>query len=217
MSIHVGPYFDCREAEGPKAYEVRNGQRFLSALEDGKVQCWPEYHLILIDERTGNLLIEGGYGTFSYGWSRSGRDGESLHSFLYDLDFDYFMKKAAKQPYRVIDLDATVKGLRKDLLRERHDGSYTRDEAREMWETLEAAEGYGSGLVDRLCEDGQWSEFLDYSDPSVMVDHPRMRRFWDEVWTPFAEAVLRPHWLQHIKQRPIPARRALTIQIAEAA
>lgn len=210
MGIFVGPYLNIAEAAGPKAYEVRSGSRFLTALEDGEVRCWPEYHLILIDERTGYVTIEGGYGTFSYRWPSVARGPESLHSFLYDLNFDYFMGKAAKQPYRVADLDKTVAGLRRQLIEDRRRLDIDRREARDLWQALEDADHDGADqFVRALYDDAHWSARLDYSDPLVMVDDPGVRRFWAEVWKPFAEQVLRPHWLQHQARRPLPANRAL--------
>lgn len=212
MSLFVGPYLNIVEAAGPRAYEVRNGRRYLTALEGGEVRCWPEYHLILIDERTGYLTIEGGYGTFAYGWPSVARGAESLHSFLYKLHFAYFMGKAAKQPYMVADLDATITSLQRELLADRRCQYLEKREARDLWDHLEDADHDSADeLVRSLYRDSGWSARLDCSDPSVMIEHPGMRRFWDEVWTPFAQEVLRPHWLQHQAKTPLPKRRALIV------
>lgn len=210
MSMFVGPYLNIAEAQGPRAYEVRTGRKYLTALEGGDVRCWPEYHLILVDERTGHLTVEGGYGTFAYGWPNVARGPESLHSFLYDLEFDYFMGKASKQPYRIVDLDATMERLKRDLIRDRREGWLDKKEARDLWHGLECGGDNDSrSFVESLMRESGWCARLDYSDPSVMIDHPGMRNFWNEVWRPFAEEVLRPHWLQHQAQRVIPRSRAL--------
>lgn len=210
MSINIGPHFHCKEVPGPKAYEVRSGTRYLTSIEDGEVRCWPEYHLILIDESKGYLSIEGGYGTFSYGWPNVVRGGRSLHSFLYSLDFYYFMEKASKQAHCIGDTEATVARLRREILTDRRQKWIEKDHARGLWDTLEcASHDYASELVRELYHDREWSERLDYSDPTVMIDHPGMRRFWDEVWKPFCEDVLRPHWLDYVKTIPIPRNRAM--------
>lgn len=213
MSIDVGPYLTIREAKGPRAYEVRSGRQYLSALEDGDVRQWSEYHLILIDERTGYVTIEGGYGTFAYGWPNIARGEESVHAFLYDLHFDYFMGKAAKQAWRVSDLDATLKELRGEIIEDRRRGDLDASDARQLWDDLEECEPCSSDdeFLRHLFDHGRWVARLDYSSPLVMIDHPAMRRFWNEVWKPFAEDVLRPHWLDHAKKRPLPARRALVL------
>jgi hypothetical protein len=217
-AINIGMHFDCRPAEGPKAYDVRSGERWLHNLEDAEIRCWPEHHLILIDERTGHLMIEGGYGTFSYGWPNYGRGERSLHAFLYSLGFDYFMEKASRQPHRVIDVAATVRRLKEEIVEDRRRRDLEKSEARDLWDELESCESeHGRGFVDRLFEDRGWYARLDCSDPSVMVDSPTMRRFWDEVWSPFCEEVLRLHMLDHVKRRPIPRGRALVAVEVKAA
>lgn len=217
MALDLGRHDRVTEVAGPRAYEVRTGARYLHGLEDGEIRHWPEYHLFIVDERTGSLMIEGGYGTFSYAWPNRARDGESLHAFLYDLDFDYFMGKASKQPHRVNDDKRTLRELKVDLLKRRREegswsgGQWTKDVVREMWDDLLGWESdyRGDDLVRKLFEDGAWSEFLDYSDPSYTKEHPGLRRFWDEVWATFRRQVLREHWLDHVKRRPLPRRRAL--------
>lgn len=201
--LALGLHTTCQPVEGPKAYEVRSGSRYLQSLEDGEIRSWPDYHFILIDERTGHLMIEGGYGTFSYGWPAYGRGKVSLHAFLYDLHFDYFMGKAARQPYRVADFDATVHALQREILSDRRCRFLDRREARELWDDLDEARADNDcdGMVRRLYDDSAWSARLDCSDPSVMRDHPGMVRFWDEVWRPFCEEVLRPHWIAHREQQ----------------
>lgn len=217
MSLDLGRHDRAIEVQGPRAYEVRTGTRYLRALEDGEIACWQEYHLFIIDERTGSVMIEGGYGTFSYGWPSVARGPEPLHSFLYDLHFDYFMGKAAKQPHRIVDHDRTVSELKRQLMKTRwEDGRWRgtdwgKARVREMWDDLVSWEcGYqGESLVQKLFEDSNWYQFLDCSDPSYMQDHPCMRRFWDEVWSVFREQVLKPHWLSHLAKTPLPRRRAL--------
>jgi len=182
----------------PATYEVRSGEWWLhGSLENGEARSWGERHIITLNEHTGHFTCEGGYGTFSYCWPSPSRGKESLHAFLYDVDFGYFMGKASKQPYRVADHEATLRSLRHEILRDRRDGSLEKAEAREFWADLEDADqGNTEEMIRRLYE-GDWSGRLDYSDPSVMVDHPGMRRFWDEVWTPFANEILKPHWDAH--------------------
>lgn len=215
--IKIGRADRAVEVQGPRAYEVRTGDRYLHGLEDGEIRCWPEYHLFIVDERTGSLLIEGGYGTFSYGWPAVARGPQSLHAFLYDLHFDYFMGKASKQPHRIVDHERTVAELKRDLIKTRWEygrwkgTAWTKARVRSMWDDLTSWECdvQGADLVRRLFEDHDWYEYLDCSDPSYMQDHPRMRRFWDEVWSVFREQILRPHYLEYIKTKPIRRGRAL--------
>lgn len=193
------PYSRIASIPAPATYEVRSGNWFLhGALEGGEARSWGERHIITLNEATGHFTCEGGYGTFSYFWPSPNRGKESLHAFLYDLEFDYFMGKASKQAYRIADHDATVRDLKKEICRDRRDGWLDKGKARELWNELrDADEGNTEEMVRRLYEDGAWSERLDCSDPSVMIDHPGMRRFWREVWEPFSAQILKPHWDAH--------------------
>lgn len=222
--INLGPYLRVTEVQPTmRIYDVRAGSRYLHGLEDGELRHHSDYHRIMIDEGTGFVSIEGGYGSFSYYWTARG--GESLHAFLYDLDFDYFMGKASKKPHRVPDHDKTVAHLRRELLRHRRDkgnwlgSTWAREEVRSMWDDLTrwaAINDVENGLVPKLYEDRKWSRFLDHNDPTVMRPCGALTRFWNEHWRPFCEEVLRPHWLQHVKRRPVARNRALTL-VDEAA
>jgi hypothetical protein len=223
-AMDLGRFDRVTEVQGPRAYEVRTGKRYLHGLEDGEVRHWPEYHLFVLDERTGSIMIEGGYGTFSYGWASRGRDC-SLHAFLYDLDFDYFMKKASKTPHMVFDGQRTIDGMRSYVIEARKEGALTRREAADIWfdidheidgcthdeqEFWRAFERCGSALHDLFCDGG----------PSIRTkEHAGMRRFWDEVWQAFRGQVLHQHWLDHIAKTPLPRRRAIVVRdsVARAA
>lgn len=197
MSDFSIPYHRISEIPAPATYEVLSGNWWLhGAIEGGEARRWTERHIITLNEATGHFTCEGGYGTFSYCWTARG--GESLHAFMYHLGFDYFMEKASKQPYRVADHPATVRSLKAEICRDRRDGSITKGAARELWWDLDVAdEGDTAAMIRRLYDDSEWSARLDYSDPSVMIDHPGIRRFWDEVWLPFAFGILKPHWDAH--------------------
>lgn len=222
-----------RELPAPKYYEVVYTQRF---QHDDGVRSWNERALIMIDDAKGLFSVESGYGNFSNVWGASGRGGETLHGFLYTCGFDYFMDKASTKPHRIPDWDATVRDLRKDLLQRRRDaGGWSRDwmtkeRARKMWDELNELEDYHAEeeLVRKLFDDSDWCQFLDYSDPTRTMESPALRRFWNELWRPFAENVLR-HWylidkqrrparaqaaLQREAQYPVPRRRALSVDVA---
>jgi hypothetical protein len=196
-----------RELPAPKYYEVVYARRYRH--EEG-VRGWSERALIAIDETKGHLSIESGYGKFSFIWTAEGRGGESLHGFLYDLDFDYFMKKASTKPHRIPDHERTVRELRADLLRRRREAGgwprdwMTKERAREMWDEIDYWESdyQGADFVRKLFEDSNWAQFLDYSDPTCTMEDPGLRRFWEELWRPFAENVLRHWWLINRQQRP---------------
>lgn len=232
MSEPLPSGLQIRELPAPKYYEVIYTQRFQH--EEG-VRSWNERALIMIDDAKGHFSVESGYGNFSNIWGASGRGGETLHGFLYTCDFDYFMDKASTKPHRIPDYDATVLQLRKDLLQRRREAAgwsrdwMTRERARSMWDDLERLQwDHADTMVRSLFEDSDWCQFLDYSDPTCTKEDPGLRRFWNELWRPFAENVLR-HWYLIDKQRrparalaalqrearyPISRRRALSVEVA---
>lgn len=215
-ALDLGRFDRVTEVQGPRAYEVRTGKRYLHGLEDGEVRHWPEYHLFILDERTGSLMIEGGYGTFSYGWTSRGRDC-SLHAFLYGLDFDYFMKKASKTPHMVFDGERTVKAMRASVIEARRWRDLTKAQAADIWFDIDHYIGdYPSDENEFYhsfgrCDSELHDFFCDGGPSLYTTEHPGMRRFWDEVWEAFREQVLRRHWLDHIAKTPLPRQRALAI------
>lgn len=123
-----------REMPGPIMFEV------ITHTEGGKFR---ERSVFTLDEVTGLFMAESPYGTFSYYWPPAYRCS-NLYTFIAGLDFDYFMNKAAKQPYREMDLERTLKGCRRDLIEERRKwGDPTKDRAREIWDALKSIEHNG--------------------------------------------------------------------------
>lgn len=168
----------------PITYRIITQQQ----MEDGTVSEWRECHLVSINEATGHVSIEGGYGTFSYVWRHIG--DRTLHHFLAGLDFGYFMEKAAKQTYRIADTDGTIAKLKREIIEDRRRNDIDKTVARQLWDDLEDHD-VDSNLVEYLYRtSGKWCERLDYTDPTIMVDHPATRRFWNEIWRPFCETTL---------------------------
>ncbi|MDB5552159.1 MAG: hypothetical protein JWL86_2143, partial [Rhizobium sp.] len=205
-AIDLGRLDRAVEIEGPRAYEVRTGNRYLNGLEDGEIGYWPDYHLFTLNERTGHITIEGGYGTFSYCWHSRGRDGVSLHAFLYDLEFSYFIGKASKQPYRISDYDQTIVSMKRQVIEYRRQWGNSKEWARKVWDDIIAVDGLNndqeimSYFWNSACSE-TYEMFASDGGPFVMVDHPGLRRFWDEVWAAFRDQILKPHWDQHNAER----------------
>lgn len=194
-SIDLGRHDIVREVQGPKTYEVKSGRRFLHGLEDGEIRYMPERHTIMVNEATGQIMIDGGYGTFAYCWPSYGRgEGRSLHGFLHGLSFDYFMNKAATQPYMVADIPATYEQLRREVLTERRKGWIEKDHAKRLWDAIEDALSPSMSeteFVRAMWDDKDLYDHCCDGGPSLkMVEHQGMRNFWDQVWTPFREQVL---------------------------
>lgn len=199
-SIDLGILNIVKEVQGPRTYQVKTGRQYLRSLEDGEISYWPETHTFMLDESTGQIMIDGGYGTFSYCWPSYGRGaGRSLHGFLHGLSFDYFMNKASKQPYMVADIQGTYDEMRSTIIKERRNNWLEKDHARKLWDALEDLSGgmTEDEFVHRLYEDPiLYSHYCDGGPTIKNVEHGGMRRFWDEVWTVFRDEILAP-WAEN--------------------
>jgi hypothetical protein len=193
-SLPIGPHQSVEETSPTRTYEVVTGDRYLHGLEDGAIRCWPDRHVFMLNEETGDIVITGDRGTFVGHWSLQMRGGKSLASFLADLNFDYFMKKTAKQPYMVADIDATIGRMRRDLLKDRRDGGIEKAVARDIWETMDLCLDPGQGREEfeaAVYGDGTlYERFSDGGLHVVEVEHAGTRIFWDEVWSVFRRDVL---------------------------
>lgn len=197
-SIDLGHHNIVKEVPSPKTYLVKTGRRYLHGLEDGEIRYWPETHTIMINEATGEVVIRGGYGVFSYCWPSPNRGKDrSLHGFLYNLSFDYFMNKASTQPYMVADIEATYESMKKDILKERRRGWIKKETARKLWDEMEtdlndsmSEEEFVAALYNNpdLCE-----HYCDGGPSIISTEHQGMRNFWDEVWEVFRAEILAPY------------------------
>lgn len=198
MGIDIGTYFSLKEITAPKTYKITTGSRSLTALEDGEALCaWPENHIFTLHEETGHVMIESSYGHFSYCWPAANRGmGYSLQGFLYGLSFDYFMGKAMADNYMIADIDATLAGYKLDLLRDRKSGHINKEDARDIWERLDEIPSgcFENEFIIHLSNDPVLNENYFDGYPSIrMKEKTSARCFWDNVWCPFREAVLKPY------------------------
>src|SRR3546814_15212613 len=69
-------------------------------------------------EATGAFSCQSGFMDFAYTWHPSRRESD-IFTFLASLDFDYFMEKACKCPWRIFDLDRTIAHHRDEIRTER--------------------------------------------------------------------------------------------------
>lgn len=196
-SIDLGRHDFIEEIEGPRTYRVKTGRRYLHGLEDGEVRYWSDHHTIMINEATGQVMIDGAYGTFAYCWPSQNRGaGRSLHGFLHGLSFDYFMSKASTKPYMVADIEGTYQEMVSTILSERRKGYLEKEHARRLWDALEdlSPSMQEEDFVSALYEDPVlYSHYCD-GGPSINTkEHQGLRNFWDEVWSLFRDQILAPH------------------------
>jgi hypothetical protein len=193
--ISLGHHVEIIPAPTPRVYRIRSGARYVEQLEPGTIRKFSDFHEISICDENGHFHCSGDYGIFDYFWTATG--DQTLHAFLYDLDFDYFMKKASTKPHRVFDPEKSFKDIRRTILEGRKDGNYDKELARGLWDATEGLDDVGSkpDYYDFLNDDPLLYKYFYPGDWSPSTkEHPGLRRFWEEVWKPFCETTLKPHF-----------------------
>jgi hypothetical protein len=153
------------------------------------------------DTVRGDLAIQSDYGDWAYSWNAMGKneDGSpsTLHDFLPMCDDDYVMTKFQGGEY-YFDFDATMKEVKKTIIKERKEYNLDEDEARSMWDffveldsnfngskdifQLEIMNNYSDLNLDKL-----WPDMCDI--PCVTDYHPRLRNFFKVGWPLFIKAL----------------------------
>lgn len=132
-------------------------------------------------ETSGRVSIASDYGGWSYYW---GACGSGFKQFLIDLDIDYAAGKFGEGSY--FDVETTVRGIRKDILKERKEGYLEQEEARDLMELtddlvdLRTADAFASVVyrsnIMKLYDTGP--------DMSTKIS-PSFQRFWETTWQAF--------------------------------
>src|SRR3546814_6236585 len=116
--LHVGVARSVEILPSPTLFRVNFGHQFLRQLEDGTLATDAQHAIVTIDEATGAFSCQSGFMDFAYTWHPSRRESD-IFTFLASLDFDYFMEKACKCPWRIFDLDRTIAHHRDEIRTER--------------------------------------------------------------------------------------------------
>jgi hypothetical protein len=148
---------------------------------------WKSRSVFHLDEASGLVMAESAWGTYSYYWPPAYRDS-NLFAFLASLDFDYFMGKAARQPWRELDEERTFAHHQRAIVDERRSGDLTRERARILWEALTrfVAGGYAGSSAEFLNLWHQSPELAEWRyGPDVVTverDTAEARQFWHGPW-----------------------------------
>jgi len=160
-----------------------------------EVRVRGDWHVFILDEKTGTFASYGTFGTYAYQWQAIG--DRTLKQFVAGLDFDYFMNKAKEGSYTEFDAEKTIVQMKDRVLDMRRWEELTKEQAREAWRELTVL----PSLLD--WEDDE-SEFYKeaFNREAVVrafnspVDCSRgtrvnaqCRGFWDKMWPKFLEQI----------------------------
>ena len=161
----------------------------------------------------GQIQIQSSYGNWANSWNAC---GVPFKQFLVGCDFEYLFTKFAPESLHVFDGDGSLRQLRADILTLRREGRSDRDEIRALWDALRESEprltssvedwvGELSKIQLNLRESGSWPgpsthtqwrperpEYDLLTEPWLRANtmhNPSLRKFWDELWPHFWEAL----------------------------
>jgi hypothetical protein len=147
----------------------------------------------LFDNINGELCIHSDWGNWAFRWGSMG-EGMDLKKFIVSCNTGYLMSKFAN-PSEIdwFDFDATIKELKKEVLKLRRNSDLDEEPARDCWSEIADFDEVNSAAH-------YWEKFYStshlkglyydhYAIPCVTDYHPRLRAFMREGWPLFISAI----------------------------
>lgn len=169
------------------SYSLTKRTAIVYGIRINKPHTWAD---ITIEEWQGGGSFKciSDYGNYSHIWGSIGE--RSLREFLCSLDKHYFLKKVTEYKYLEFDCEATLAGIRKDILKYRREGEIDKELARECFDEAQP----GTDLSDcdnstlfweRLYQSSILNGAYDGEGTNVNTQErikPQCQGFWDIVW-----------------------------------
>lgn len=149
----------------------------------------------------GELLVHSSFGSWAHAWNSC---GSPFPEFLLELDFDYLMGKLMGLELMQFDPQASVQGLLRHICQRRRDRAWSREEARDVFNELQACEmelrANAQEFVHACQEISSYlqgrmpaiEDELDaiFGDPHAYIEqrkNPAAVEFWRLLWKPFCD------------------------------
>jgi hypothetical protein len=180
-----------------EVYSVRKDYEWATIV----LRCWSRpANVGTPHERTyycGEIIINSTFGCWANVWTAC---GEPFKQFLLDAEFDYVFTKFMGAKLEVWDGEGSVKSLRRLLLEYRRIGDLDKEEARKLWDEIDAneyeLESSSNDFVEcasRIADDiDSRGVHRLLSEPweltTTQHDHQAVG-FWRELWPEFTQAL----------------------------
>ena len=135
----------------------------------------------------GAIDIQSDYGNYANTWYAIGSG--PFRKFLCGVDMGYFFNKCLGNAYLEFDCEATIREIRKDIIRDRREGNIEHDAAREIWESLDDLDTNSAyGMLAEMGEDAfdYMVDELYGHDRSMLPNITRPKcdctNFWQQIW-----------------------------------
>lgn len=168
------------------------------SIKRGSVECYKVRHSsgmywadIVIDAsgNAGRVQIASDYGSWEYYW---GSCGCPFKQFLTQLGIDYVAGKFGEAKW--LDLDATIKSYKGQVIEYRRDGSMSSSIARALFDEIKDLEEEYPNDESSFCvamnNKEQLMKWFDYCPSPVHSISPQFRKFWEHVWPVFKTELL---------------------------
>ena len=168
----------------PLKYTCKRVSSITYALRSGG-----EYADITIREWPGggSIGIQSSFGSYANTWNAVG--DEPFRKFLCGLDMSYFFSKCIGSDCLEFDCEATVKEIKREIIKFRKEDEIEHGVAREIWDSLpdlnassgyEMVDGMGEHAFDKMVVE------LYGGDRSAIPFMTRTkcdcRNFWEQIW-----------------------------------
>jgi hypothetical protein len=180
-----------------EVYIVRKNHEWATIM----LRCWSRPANVGTEHKHtyygGEILINSTFGCWANVWIAC---SDPFKQFLLDAEFDYVFTRFMGTRLEVWDGEGSVKSLRRLLLEHRRIGELDKDEARRLWDAIEANELDLAPSLDAFVEcassiaddiDSK-SVYRLLSEPweltTTQHDHQAVG-FWREIWPEFTAAL----------------------------
>lgn len=180
-----------------EVYSVRSKHEWATIM----LRCWSrQANVGTPHEGTyycGEILINSTFGAWAYVWTAC---GEPFKQFLMHAEFDYVFTKFMGSRLEVWDGEGSTKSLRRLLLEYRRIGDLDKDEARELWDAINANESElecsssdfvncAERMADEIDCRGVYRLLSEPWEITTTKDDPQAVGFWRELWPEFTAAL----------------------------
>lgn len=117
--------------------------------------------------------------------------GVGFRQFLLECDDGYLLRKIS--PTQEWDGDATMETIKETIIGMRRDGGWSKDDAREEWDSLDHYEGFHSEY--NFWDWGRNTKITDVHELSCYQDSQQAKAFLEKCW-PQLKTLIRTE-LQH--------------------
>ena len=145
---------------------------------------WADITIDTPGEKRGRIMIASDYGDWQYYW---GSVGGGFKDFLCNINIGYVAGKFGAD--RHFDQMATIKSMKKEVIKLRRSEDINSETARNIWKDIESLDDYNdSQTFGYVAYNSTYLTELFDCGPDLIYDYtPQFRKFWKTIWPVFID------------------------------